>query len=162
MPTNNGTPESATDVRDYLDRFGGKEPSELLGLPDQKGLGGAMVLATVISTVIFVALTFIPYLLGLGGSTTAKVEPPAAKNEPAKPETPKQAPATKAVAEKDKPAEKGKGKAKAEAKAKAGEQPPSKGAPDILQKMGEADVKTASPKVNPLDQKTDDLLKDLK
>lgn len=169
MTTHNGIPESpvvhgagpqasAADLRDFLDRFRTKDPQELLGVSDTGGLFGPMVIATIATGVIFAALTIVPYVLSKNAPANANAEKPAEKVEPAKVETPKPD-ATAKVPATTTPNSKGKAEPTAKVDASPGT-PPAKG-PDILQKLGENETKTASPKVNPLDKKNDDLLNDL-
>jgi len=161
MSTKNGTPGTtasttpSTDVSNYRDRFRGRAPSEMLGLPRESSLRGSFVLATLTTAVLFVALTVLPYYLPkVFGSAepTTPVEAPkveAPKPEPTKPDA--KTPATAQT-----PVKKGEAATTPTTAAAT----PLK-SPDLLDKLKESGVKTASPKVNPLDKKDDDILKDL-
>lgn len=152
MTTNNGTPSAptaspSTDVSAHLDRFRGRAPSEMLGLPRQSGLLGAFAIASVCTLVLFVVLTLVPYLMAKQDAA------PQAPADAAQAEAPKADPTPK----QPKPATPAPATAKADTPAPV-PAPTAKG-PDISKTLGESDVKTASPKVNPLDKKDDDLLK---
>jgi hypothetical protein len=166
MTSTNGTPETIADsseVKSYLDRFKNQDPHEMLGLPNESGLRGAMVIATISSLAVFAALTFVPYFVNKNAMAKAdkpaeKVEPaPAAKVEPAEKPNPANkvnAPATPATAGK-----------KGETPATAAAAPANKdfpNGPEYLKKSGEGETKTAPAKSNPLEKKNDDILNDLK
>lgn len=153
---NNGTPSpSATrshppaDISSYLDRFRGRTPSEMLGLPKKSGLPGSFILASLITGAVFILLTLVPYSLSkpeglIPDSASSATPSPTASTSPANaaPTTSDQSTTTpqSSAAMTTPPA-------------------PTSKPPDITKKLGEADVKVASPKVNPLDKPDDDLLK---
>ena len=122
------------------------------GLPRWRGIGtwqealARVRLEDWVALVLLALLTVIPHFVDPPKNAEAKgaTLPAAEKQDPQ--ETPKEPP-TKAGTE-------------PVAKGPAVKAPPGKG--DILDKLGENGTKTVSPKVNPLDKKDDDLLKDIK
>lgn len=127
-------------------------PQESLGLSTRSGLFKASVQAGVGFVVLFAGLTVGPYFweksqAGAKASSPAPAEkagPPAAGQPavapaPSTPDTGGKLPAGSPT---------------------AGGKVPGKG--DIVDKLGENGTKTAPAKVNPLDKKDDDILKDFK
>lgn len=115
------------------------------------GLLKASLQAAAGFAVLFAGLTFGPYFWDKS-QAASKAEPKAAeKGEPK-------------AAEPQPPAAPSPSPAAPDAKGTAGTpvvgKPPAKG--DIVDKLGENGTKTAPTKVNPLDKKDDDLLKDIK
>ena len=129
-----------------INRMRKKTPAESLGLPAGSGLMKPFLQAGAVTLVLLALLTVIPHFVDPPKNAEAKgaTLPAAEKQDPQ--ETPKEPP-TKAGTE-------------PVAKGPAVKAPPGKG--DILDKLGENGTKTVSPKVNPLDKKDDDLLKDIK
>lgn len=135
--------EAAAELSEFLKKMRGKSPQEMLGIVAQSGLATGVAQATVGAIVLLAVLTVVPYGL-------AKAFPPAPK----------------AVAEnnaEETPA------AKAAPKGEAGPATVDVGGNDQTSKaakaatrMGENDTKSASPTFNPLENSSDDLLKDLK
>jgi hypothetical protein len=116
------------------------------------GLLKASLQAAAGFAVLFAGLTLGPYFWDKSQAAT-KGEPaaPAAKGEPkpAEPQPPTAPSPSPAAPD-----------AKGAAGAPVVGKPPAKG--DIVDKLGENATKTAPTKVNPLDKKDDDLLKDIK
>ena len=147
----NGDPQSGhnappANVLDTLRHLRARSPQESLGLQTQRGLLKAFLLATVGTSMVFAALTVVPYLMHKAKPADEQPTPAAAGvNEPAMATTPSSTPPADQTA-KAPPTDTGKPKAK------------GKDLPDVL---GESGVKTGSPKVNPLDKKDDDIFKEL-
>lgn len=126
-------------INETLRRLRNQSPAESLGLPAGNGLLRPFIQASIGGAILLVLLTVIPYFVDPPKAAEAKVLPPAEqKQEPT--ETPKSQP---------------------EPKTPVNAKGPS-GKSDILDKLGENATKTASPKINPLDKKDDDILKDIK
>ena len=121
----------------------GRTAQESLGADDQHGLLRPFLLASIVTAVVFAALTAGPYLLNQSHSTAAiPTKPvPTEGSDVASPTPPPSQPNPEAVAKKtpDNPAVTGK--------------PPAK--KDLLNVLGESGTKTGNPNV-------DELLKDLK
>jgi hypothetical protein len=145
-----GATASAAELREFVSQLRGRSPQEMLGAVAESNLVRATVLATVI-TVVFLALgTILPF--AWNRMYPEKAAPPAA----AAPAAPSTAPA-----------------ASAPAAGPAGSAPPTYVLPaagpaagsapaDPLAPQGINDVKTADPNKNPLLNRGDDLLKELK
>ena len=139
----NGQPVPAESpvITETLRRLRNRSPSESLGLPSSSGMMRPFVQASIVTAVLLALLTVLPYFLDKGKTADAKVtvptgdkqEPADAPKQPNPETTAKTAPGTKA-----------------DTKA------------DIVSKLGENAAKTAPAKVNPLDKKDDDILKDIK
>lgn len=132
-------------LTDTIKRMRNQTPAESLGLPAGNGLMKPFLQATAACLILLVLLTVVPYFVDPPKSEAKGPPPIPERNEPA--ETPKDQPPAKASPE-------------ANSKVSTPNTKGNKG--DILDKLGENGTKTVSPKVNPLDKKDDDLLKDLK
>jgi hypothetical protein len=130
---------SVAEVREFVRQMRGKSPAEVLGSVAQSSLTHGVVVATVATVILMVIFTAGPYVV-YGKAPAKKPAAPAAAAEPAKPA--EAAPA--AAAAETTPAE---------------SKQPSKAAVDVL---GENEAKESAPDKNPLEDKGDDLLKDLK
>ncbi|MDB5306109.1 MAG: hypothetical protein JWO38_311 [Gemmataceae bacterium] len=145
-------PADPAGLTDSLRRFRGQTPQESLGLASGNSLLWPFVQASVVTAILFAALTAGPYLwekqpaAAADSGQPAKTENPAATPPPASPAPPPTTPAPDTTAKK--PADV--------------TRPPTGGKKDITDVLGESGTKPASPKVNPLDKKEDDLLKDIK
>lgn len=122
-----------------------RTPQESLGLAVESGLLRACIQAGVVTVVLLAALTVGPYLWDRQFPPAAKSGPPAKAETATTPEpptapdpTPKKSPTPPAEASKS----------------------PNKS--EIVGKLGENVAKPASPSVNPLDKKDDDILKEIK
>jgi hypothetical protein len=125
-------------------------PQESLGLTASNGLFKASIQAGIGFALLLAGLTFGPYFWDKSqGAAKANAPAPAKSDSPAvsqpPPAPPPSAPEPKAPS--GAPTAVGK--------------PPGKSG-DILDKLGESGTKTAPAKVNPLDKKDDDILKDIK
>jgi hypothetical protein len=134
---------SAAELAEFMAQLRGKRPQEVLGLVAQSGLTRGMASATVAVLVVLAVFTVLPYAWGKISPEKAKVavEKPAEKAEVVKPPaaaTPKAAPKEEAVA------------------------PAKPSQAEIMQKLGVGEAKKSDPLINPLENRTDDLLKDLK
>ncbi|OWK44501.1 hypothetical protein [Fimbriiglobus ruber] len=166
-PNGDQTPGSRTatadrgrvpDVSDALRRFRTQDPQEALGLSQEGGLLRPCIQAGVVIAILFAALTVIPYFLAK--QNTGDGNPAAA----AKPDTPAAA-ADQPKADAGTPNTPDAGPKKApngSSVAADATKPPVGAKSDILNKLGENGTKTSNSKVNPLDKKDDDLLKELK
>ncbi len=140
QPARTTTPDSPV-LTETLRRLRNQSPRESLGLPDGSGLMKPFIQAAIVTAVLIGLLTVLPYFLDKGKSAEAKGTGPAVeKQEPT--ETPKQAAPESPV------------------KAAPGTKTDNKA--DIVSKLGENATKTAPAKLNPLDKKDDDILKDIK
>lgn len=138
---------SVSELQEFLRGLRGKDPHEILGAITQSGLVRATVQATIGTLIVIVLFTVGPYLV-------AKQFPPTAKAAPAPTPasttpTPAAAAASPAAGPNTDPA------------TPSSSSSPAANATTVLNKLGENETKKASPKVNPLDKKDDDLLKDL-
>ena len=129
-------------------------PQESLGLAARGGLVAASVQAAIGFAVLFAALTFGPYFWEKSHAAT-KPGAPEKGDAPvaAQPSTP--------VAPPPSTPDPSAAKLPPAGAPVAGKQPAAKGG-DLLDKLGESGTKAAPAKVNPLDKKDDDILKDLK
>lgn len=144
-----GAKASAAELREYVAKFRGKSPQEMLGLVAGSSLVQGTILATVITVVFLAAFTVGPYVWKKMSPPVAKAPPP--KPAAAAPAATSTAPAPIASATAAKPI------------ATASAAPPNAAPPDpVLDRLGIGEAKTADPKKNPLDAGADDLLKDLK
>jgi hypothetical protein len=142
-------PRSAPDSPEFaetINRMRRKTPAESLGLPAGTGLLKPFLQAGAATLVLLALLTVIPHFVDPPKSAEANTTPPAGEKQEPQAQPKDQTPPKTA--------------SDPLAKVPAGKAPPGKG--DILEKLGENGTKTASPKVNPLDKKDDDLLKDIK
>jgi hypothetical protein len=139
---------TAAEMAEFLGQLRGKRPQEVLGVVAQSGLAHGIVASTLFVAALVGVLTVGPFVW-------ARVSPPPAKAA-AKKETPAQ-PAVEAATTASEPA---KPADAAQAAIEGGT--PGKPNVDILEKLGQSESKEADPKKNPLEDKTDDLLKDLK
>jgi len=143
------TGATTADPRPELRRL---TPQEALGLPSGSGLLIPFLYATAGAAVLLMALTIVPYLVDQARQRAAAAEAETEKAKP--PETPEGK--TPVAPEAGSPA------TKTSPKLPATGSPKTPGKGDILDKLGENGSKTVSPKVNPLDKKEDDILKDIK
>lgn len=142
---------SAADLpvlTETLKRLRNQTPAESLGLPAGSGLLKPFLQATVACLILLALLTVVPYFVDPPRSEAKGPPPIPERPEPAPGETPKDQNPSKANTD---------GTPKTQTTGAKG----NKG-DDILNKLGENGTKSASPKVNPLDKKDDDLLKDIK
>jgi hypothetical protein len=133
---------SAAELAEFLVQLRGKRPQEVLGLVAQSGLTRGMVTATVMVGAILAVFTVTPYAWSKMFPGKAQVAEKQAA-QPAAAKTPAEAPASAPEAAPAAPAEK-----------------PSQ--QEIMQKLGVGEAKPSDPLSNPLENRTDDLLKDLK
>lgn len=126
---------------------------EALGTSAGSGLFMASVQAGIGFAILLGALTFGPYFWEKSHANANQTPTPAEKDKAGTPAQP-QTPVAPAPSSPD-PNANGKG-----APTAGGKQPNKKD--DIVEKLGENKTKTAPAKVNPLDKKEDDLLKDIK
>jgi hypothetical protein len=135
--------EAAAELSAFVAKMKGRSPQEVLGEIAQSGLTKGVIAATVWSVIGMAVLTIGPYGMN-------KAFPPAAKPlaADAKAES-KEAPAAEQPA---------KGDAGAVAKGSNPNDPDGK----LLKKLNMDETKMADPKVNPLDDLGNSLLKDLK
>lgn len=146
-----GAQASADELREYVAKFRGKSPQEMLGLVAGSNLVQGTVLATVVTVVFLAAFTVGPYVW-------KKMSPPVAKAPPPKAAAP--APAAASTATAPQPAA-----AVAAGTAAAPVPAATMSVPKdpVLERLGIGEVKMADPKAkNPLDAGADDLLKDIK
>lgn len=135
--------EVAADLTAFVARMKGRSPTEVLGEIAQSTLTNGLVVATVWTLILMVVLTILPYgmtkafppakPLAADASAAPAASTPAAAEQPAKGETSKVAGSN-------------------------ANDPDGK----LLKKLNMDETKTADPKVNPLDDLGNDLLKDLK
>jgi hypothetical protein len=130
--------------------FGPAAGSGLIKASIQAGIGFAIVLA---------GLTFGPYFWEKSHAATNAVPAPAEKGDTQTASQPTNPPA--AAPTPSTPTDPNANSKAPSGNPTAGKQPNGKGT-DILDKLGENGTKTAPTKVNPLDKKDDDLLKDIK
>jgi|GEM_PF-4848844 len=136
--------EVGADLTAFVARMKGRSPEEGLGEIAQSSLIGGLVSATVWCVVLMVVLTILPYGM-------AKAFPPSAKPLAADAAA---APAASTPAPAEQPT---KGETSKAAGSNAND-PDGK----LLKKLNMDETKSADPKVNPLDDLGNDLLKDLK
>lgn len=135
------------NMADSLRHMRNQTPEESLGLSSSGSLLKPFLLATIVAVVLLGVLTAVPYFLNRKTEATPKEAQPA-------PETPGAAPA-----------------APVQNDPNGNSPPPTPNVPaktpgpkskDILDVLGESGTKKANPKVNPLDKKDDDILKEIK
>jgi hypothetical protein len=142
-------------IADALRAMRNRSPEESLGLTGESGLMKSSLIAFGAIFLVLLGLTLVPYLLD-------KSLPPGPKQPNTAPANGPEVVAPSAAATPDSPLPNPGAVAKNPAD---GAKDTAKGQPkkkDLLDKLGETGTKTASPKVNPLDKKEDDILKDLK
>ena len=147
----NGEPQNKQHAKSPArsDALRTRAPRNALGDSARRDLILASGLAAIGFAVVFAGLTFGPYFWGTSQGSAKPTPDPVDKTvTPAD-----QPPVTPAPA----PREPG---AKLPTSPTPGKLPNSKD--DIVNKLGENGTKTAPPKVNPLDKKDDDILKDIK
>ncbi len=130
-----------------------QSPQESLGLSARAGLVKASIQAGIGFVVLFAGLTVGPYFWEKSQASTEAAPAPAEKSDTPPAGQPPVAPAPSSPD----PAAPGK---LPPAGVTAGAKVPGKG--DIVDKLGENGTKVAPTKVNPLDKKDDDILKELK
>ena len=142
-------PADSPVLTETLKRLRNQTPAESLGLPAGSGLMKPFLQAGAATLILLALLTVVPYFVDPPKSAEAKGPAVPEKQEPAPTETPK---------------DQGSPKPGPDNTASKATTPGTKGnkADELLNKLGETGTKTASPKVNPLDKKDDDLLKDIK
>ncbi|MBI1374612.1 MAG: hypothetical protein GC159_17985 [Phycisphaera sp.] len=142
---------SVAELREFLQEMRGKSPQEMLGVIAQSDLVRSTITATIAAIVLLVVLTVVPFALSkvmptdkaATGPAAASTQKPAKADAAPKPDASK--PATANAGDAAKP---------------ASADPPAK-SDDLLNKLGIGEQKNADPNSNPLDGKTDDLLKGL-
>lgn len=138
----------ADGMMDSLRHLRARSPQESLGLKTERGLLKAFVQAALVTGVVFAALTVGPYYLQKQSGAAPQTEPAPAPADAAPPAAPPPStPAPDATAKKT--------------PAPAADPGKPAGKKDLMDVLGEGGTKKSSPKVNPLDRKDDDLLKDL-
>ena len=168
-----GSAATAAELREFISNCKGRRPAEVMGLITQSNLVQCTIIAT-IATVVFMAIfTIGPFVYNklsppvkatpvaaAPAAAPAKSTEPVATNEPAK----AVAPATPATNDAPKSSA---GKSSAPAK---NDLAPPVAEPTIsaadkqraVEKLGVGETKAADPRKNPLENSSDDLLKDLK
>ena len=147
-----GSKASAEELREFVRKFRGKAPQEMLGLVAGSGLIRSTALATVITVAFMALFTLWPYFTSKS-QASAKADKPVAAPTAAPAAAPAASvpAATVAVTDAAKPA--------------VAPPPSATGTPqqpDVLDRLGIGETKNADPKKNPLEAGADDLLKDLK
>lgn len=139
---------SAAEMAEFLAQLRGRRPQEVLGIVAGNGLTRGIVVASAWTLALMAVFTAGPYfwpkLFPAEKKAVAKEAPPAAK--PAAAAEQVEQPSTPATTPTTVPA------------------PGTPGVPskDVLDKLGIGEAKPADLKSNPLENKVDDLLKDLK
>ena len=128
-----------------------KSPQDVLSIVSVSRLPRSFVHATILMTATLAALTAGPYFWGKSSSAQASSTPEVKPDSSAPTDAPKTNTNTTATAT----------PTPNPAPATGDPSTPTKPPSDLLDKLGESGTKSASPKVNPLDNKGDDLLKDL-
>lgn len=153
---------SSEELREFVQRFRGKSPQEVLGLVAQSGLVRATGTAAVGCAILVAVFTVLPYAWGRAFGRTASSKPAPAASHAAQQQTPAGSPAQTAGSE---PAQAADAPAVPEGKASAVSDAAGQPAPPeseaILEKLN-MDTEPADPNVNPLEDASDDLLDDLK
>lgn len=134
-----GTFASAAELREFVHNLRGKSPQEVLGAVANSGLVQGVVISTIGTIILMAVFTVGPYFLYPKIKPQAKAEKAAAAGSDAKDAAKPAAADAKSAVSTD----------------------PKANAQKTLDKMGESEIKSADPKVNPLDKEVDDLL-DLK
>jgi hypothetical protein len=150
-PQKGQSPATPTSTQDAA-----HSAQDSLGLSSSAGLLKASVQAGIGFAVVFAALTFGPYFWEKSHAATKATPAPTEKDtptaaQPTQPAAPAPAPST--------PADSNANAKTPTGTPTTGKQPKGD---DILNKLGENGTKAAPAKVNPLDKKDDDLLKDIK
>ena len=137
---------SASELADFLAQLRGKRPQEVLGVVAHSGLTRGMLTATAFVAVVLAVFTVTPYAWSKIFADKAKVaaDKPATR-EAAKPQ-----------------AEAAPDQASADPAQPAAPVAASPSQAEIIQKLGVGEARQSDPLVNPLENRTDDLLKDLK
>jgi hypothetical protein len=161
-----GAKASAAELRQFVADFRGKAPQEMLGMVAGSGLVQGTIVATIVTVLFMAGFTVGPYVWKKSAPPVAKKSAPAA--EAPKPAAPAaaapaaapagNAPAT-AAANPAAPGPSGAPSTGGPGTAAPGAGP---GGPEVLNRLGVGETKTADPKKNPLENSADDLLKDLK
>ena len=142
---------SATEAElgEFLAQLRGKRPQEVLGLVAQSGLTRGMATATVFVAAILAVFTIVPYAWS--------------KMSPEKPAVAKEKTVEEPAAAKPQAAETGAAQpAAATPPSPASTEPAKPTQAEIMEKLGVGQAKQSDPLVNPLENRTDDLLKNLK
>ena len=146
MKTNGAA--TTAEIHEFVRQLRGKPPQEVLGTVAQSGLTHGIILASLLTVAGMGLMTVVPYVMGKGEPVVKK--PAAQASADAKPTA---EPATTSPA----------GDAAVALPPGAGPgEPSAANKADVLSKLGLDETKTADPKTNPLEDKADDLLKDLK
>lgn len=142
---------STAEIQEFVRQLRGKPTQEVLGMVAQSGLTQGIIVALVLTVAGIGLMTVGPYMMGKGEAPAKKPVAQAASDKKSTPQAAAATPATEvqsATADASPPT--GKGEPSAANKA------------DVLSKLGLDETKVADPKKNPLEDKADDLLKDLK
>ena len=141
---------TAAELREFVSQMHGRRPQEVLGLVAQSGLTQGLVLATVLTVAGIGLMTVVPYAWAQAfpEQKSASAEPASGGGQQAdaaaaQPQTSAQATDAPAVDP-------------------TLDEPSQANKEDVLDKLGIGETKTSDPKTNPLEDKVDDLLKDLK
>lgn len=138
---------SAGELREFIQQLRGRRPQEVLGLVAQSGLAQACFVSSLGTLVLLAILTAGPYAWGKMFPRPVKAPAAAAAAAPA-PTQPQ-------------PAAQGGSAATGAETAPAGDNTPPPGTEKAMQEMGIGETKITDPRSNPLEDKGDDLLKDL-
>ena len=133
-----GTAATAAELRAFLQKQRGRSPQEVLGAIAESNLGQGVFVSTMAHVILLVAFTALPYML----SSDAEAKPAAKVEKAAKAEPAAAAAATTTAAA-----------------TVPGATGTAQNAADVMDKLGESEVKTADPNANPLDN-LDKLLDD--
>jgi len=151
-----GSTASVEELRQFVRQLRGKDPQQMLGIVAQSGLVMGVVQATIVTIAVIGIFTIGPYMFYKAEPAAAVTQAAPDGASPAKQavESPKSQPATSTPA--------------AEPSATVSNDK-SKSAPTdgidkgkAIEKMNMSEAKKADPNANPLENKADDLLKDLK
>jgi hypothetical protein len=157
-----GASASAKELQEFVAQLRGRSPQEMLGMIAGSDLVRATTLATVITVVFMAAFTVGPYLLNKREKEKAAAVPVVAPTAPAPnavaPAPQSTAPSSAAVAG---PAGSAPGGAVPPGGLPPAGRPGASGPRDPLAPSGVNETKTADPNKNPLENRTDDLLKDI-
>lgn len=154
-----GSAATADELREFVRQLKGKSPQEMLGIVAQSGLFIGTVQATILTVLVVGIFTIGPfYWYQLHPADAVAHQPATAPSQDKSPAEPAKSPAT-ASATATSPA--------AAPSNTSTNNPPSTVASKndkgkLLEKLNMDESKKADPNANPLENKADDLLKDLK
>jgi len=151
-----GSTASVEELREFVRQLRGKDPQQMLGIVAQSGLLMGVVHATVLTVVVIGIFTIGPYLFYKAepAAVVTQAAPEAASPAKQTADSPKSQPATSTpVAEPSATVSNDKSKPAAADGIDKGK---------ALEKLNMSEAKKADPNANPLENKADDLLKDLK